>query len=160
MAPITYRELVHSILASIAKAGQESVEYAVIVNRVVAEKHTKGQPLATNHQYFIRRSLNNEAQAGWLTFTGDTLIAFTAAGTIHYVSVDGRSQIDARSEYLRLACIVQEALQGSEPTGHVSDIRNLPNIVRNNLDALAALEESIEDLLEKNHHVTMRLEGF
>ncbi|OJT02574.1 hypothetical protein TRAPUB_6896 [Trametes pubescens] len=165
MAAQTYRELVQSILASIAETKQKSAEYTDIVDRVIVEKHAKGEPVATNHHYFIRRSLNAEAQAGWLTFTDDTVVTFTDAGTIHYAgthnaSVDKCALIDARSEYLRLASIVQEALQGGEPTAPVSDIRGLPDIVHNNLDALASLEESNEDLLEKYHHVAMRLEGF
>ncbi|KAH9854789.1 hypothetical protein C2E23DRAFT_883355 [Lenzites betulinus] len=162
MARLTYHECVQQILKDIARNSGTSILYDELVDRVIREKHSIGEPIPPSHRHLIWCSLVSEAEKDYIRLEGERSGAkafLTPAGLELYtktpvpepvVTVDPREEL--RKEYLELDKIVTEimqALHGSASPNLLLDAHNVPSLVRNSVEAILTVEDTNKDILER-----------
>ncbi|EIW59757.1 uncharacterized protein TRAVEDRAFT_47054 [Trametes versicolor FP-101664 SS1] len=166
MPPRTYRARVEETLSRLAKSGETTVAYSVLVDRIVAAKRVIHEPVGRNYTKYIHKVVVKEAQAHRLRLRtiGDTkMVILSEDGKDFYVAWRERicvprghglgEKAALRAEYLRLAAILGQivaAFQGHASPARLWDIRGLPDLVREHTNVL-------EDLREQNEEAIGRL---
>ncbi|KAI0367543.1 hypothetical protein BV20DRAFT_1054667 [Pilatotrama ljubarskyi] len=177
MPPLTYSQRVRRVLQTLVHNGTITASLDQLVNGVIADKRASAEPVATNHRFFIWRVLRSEAQAEHIELRGDraeATVSVTAIGTEYYKQPQGPTPANAnplahealplgrnavqqsernkeRAEYMRLAGIIEhtiKAFEGHEPPALLLDPKNLPQLIRDNIETISHLEAQNQEAIE------------
>ncbi|KAI9069154.1 hypothetical protein FKP32DRAFT_1671604 [Trametes sanguinea] len=173
MPPSSYRERVEEILHTLAQAGEPCVDYERFIDKVVVLRRWHDEPVSPQKTKYIHNVLVREAKAHRLRFLSKgkvKVICLTPNGIARYLAWREPLRLGIRrrplekdvlvGQYRQLADAVYaiiEACQIASPRAYDWDIRNLPSLVRKNLNAIQYMSEINQDIIDRNDAVCERL---
>ncbi|KAI0667017.1 hypothetical protein C8Q78DRAFT_994413 [Trametes maxima] len=178
---VSYLDALQNVLRDLATHWLPSITYAELLTRVVAHEH-KQDFVPVGSADLILPLLDVEVKNRRIVVSGSgvaQMIMLTLDGVAHYSKRDqaGHSsnadvghntgirtlkKRQAIAEYVRSAEVLAEVvgiLSGHEPEILLRDVRRLPELVRENINSVAYIEEENQGILDQINQTHSRLDA-